>query len=853
MRAFTSILVGVALCAAAVIATGGHVRAYEGPAGLALLQDIDNLPRMYSDLNVFQSSSHDRGGGNYDSGNFVTVQGDEYVMLDTKGPGVITRLWLTNASPNHRVRVYVDGETAPRIDMTVTELFSGAIHPFIWPLVGNDTVSSGGYYCYVPIPYSSGCRVTTTCKDLYYNVQYRSYPEGTDAAGYDPCCDPREAIQSWTALGRTQMGKKLDNSVSIPAGAIRELFNVRSGGRLTALKIRVKDLDADSKALDVLRNLRLRIYWDGAVSPAVDAPIGPFHCVWFPESIASGLFVGSEKRGEFYCYYPMPFASGARIELTNKTPHEVGVTATLQWVQSSKDATDVLAGRIGELHTVYRSQTMRGGDPDYLFADLGGRGIALGVSTLMIGAPGAGQIFLEGDERIYYDGNRKPQLHGTGTEDFFNGGYYYERGFFTLPLHGYNGRRYEMRDQEAMYRLFLADRIFYRNGFIAGIEHGATNDQDTDYSSVFYYYAVRPSAGSTTETVLPRAPQQFVSITGHVTLPDGSAAAGAVVEAKAEDSENAGRSALTCPDGGYTLRGLTDGMYNIRVQSPLTVPRTIYDVSVAKGKPATLDIQVKSSCADLVANGDFASGFENGIARRWTPFHTQDYAGDYSQSDGSGQSIHVPEPQDGDSYAGLWQTVKTIAGQLYVFSAECRTLYTGDEENPWDNVMAKLCVHPRGLEQFRSKDIDFVLAPAEHGVWHAVDQKFAVASDHATLYLAAWRKFPRGGDKADVEFRNIRFVGPTVPPTAPAISRCELTESGISLDWKAGPDAAQTWYAISSSRNERDITVPWTRAEGAAAEISDSRINPDGPLYVLTKCVNTLGVESEVRIQRISR
>ena len=43
---------------------------------------------------------------------------------------------------------------------------------------------------------------------------------------------------------------------------------------------------------------------------------------------------------------------------------------------------------------------------------------------------------LEGDERISVDGSRSPQIHGTGLEDFFSGGFYFIRGAFTLPTHG---------------------------------------------------------------------------------------------------------------------------------------------------------------------------------------------------------------------------------------------------------------------------------------------------------------------------------------------------------------------------------------------------------------------------------
>jgi hypothetical protein len=47
-------------------------------------------------------------------------------------------------------------------------------------------------------------------------------------------------------------------------------------------------------------------------------------------------------------------------------------------------------------------------------------------------------IFFEGDDKCYIDGELR--LHGTGSEDYFNGGWYalpdrWDQGF-SLPVHG---------------------------------------------------------------------------------------------------------------------------------------------------------------------------------------------------------------------------------------------------------------------------------------------------------------------------------------------------------------------------------------------------------------------------------
>lgn len=838
----------ILIAAFLLLALTVSISAYDGPVGMQSLQDMNNMPRMYDGALMYQASSYDRGEGNYDSGNFIRTEGNEYVMMEAKGPGQVCRLWLTNASPNHHVRVFIDGESKPRIDLTVTELFSGSIYPFVWPLVGNDSVSSGGYYCYVPIPFSNGCKITTDCKDLYYNVQYQLFDSAEGVVSYSACVDPRDAIQKWSQVSNAAGLKQIEKSVSVPSKGSADLLDISGSGRIVKIKINIGDIGDSERALSIYRDLWLRIYWDGSKQAAVDAPIGPFHLVWFPDSKAKALFLGSPSAGEFYCYYPMPFASGAKISLVNMSQYDIKNINAQIVVADSSESADIEAGRVGEYHALYKNQQLKERDPDYQFADLSGAGIALGATFLMIGAPERGQIFLEGDERIFYNGSDKPQLHGTGTEDFFNGGYYYDRGLFSLPLHGYNARRYETRDQEAMYRLYLADKIIFTKGFKAGIEHGATNDQDVDYSSVFYYYSALPKKTNAEKVKMAVETKQVICLSGYVKTSSGEAAAGAVVSVRKNGSIIA--SSLTCPDGSFEIRGIDPGTYDVRVESPQIVPYTVYDVKYESGKPKYMALIVESACANLLANGDFAKGFTAGTANGWSVLNTDNFTGIHSESENHEQKIHVAQPVDGDSYSGIYQKVQVIPSQIYTLKADCMTRYKGDEENPWDNVMAKVCVQPLGKEDFRSRDLDFITLPAEHDTWHAVNQKFAVVGDAATVYLAAWRKFPQGGDNADVYFKNASFTGPTVPPMMPEVTLAKWNGSSISLSWQSPNKNSR--YAISRSKNESDIIGNWQRYDAQTIEIVPNGLKASSKCYALIKCQNKLGVWSEISVAEIN-
>ncbi len=101
--------------------------------------------------------------------------------------------------------------------------------------------------------------------------------------------------------------------------------------------------------------------------------------------------------------------------------------------------------------------------------------------------------FLEGDEQIYVDGEGfPPAYHGTGTEDYFNGAWYFTHGPFSAPFHGLT-----VKDEEnyrvSAYRFHLMDPVPFQQAIRVDIEHGGINDTaGCDYSSAAYWYQTEP-------------------------------------------------------------------------------------------------------------------------------------------------------------------------------------------------------------------------------------------------------------------------------------------------------------------------------------------------------------------------
>jgi hypothetical protein len=132
------------------------------------------------------------------------------------------------------------------------------------------------------------------------------------------------------------------------------------------------------------------------------------------------------------------------------------------------------------------------------------------VGTLLSMQPERGRHFsyLEGDERVFVDGEREPSVIGTGTEDYFSSGWYYITGEYSAPYHGVT-----VKDPETgrinTYRWHIEDPIPFRRSLRFDIEHGGTNDTPgVEYSSVAFWYQTHP------HVPFPPLPEHLVPLSG---------------------------------------------------------------------------------------------------------------------------------------------------------------------------------------------------------------------------------------------------------------------------------------------------------------------------------------------------
>jgi hypothetical protein len=283
-----------------------------------------------------------------------------------------------------------------------------------------------------------------------------------------------------------------------------------------------------------LRKLVLRFYWDGEETPSVLAPIGDFFGTGhaeYTEYASLPLAIGRQKAMNSYWF--MPFEKGARVTVENQGIRPVG--AFYYHIDHRSYTDSAAVSGTGRFHAHYRqefpthgfkaqgqdqfSREINGkpnttGEGNYVILDTRGRGTYLGVVQHIV--QNDDQWWGEGDDMIFVDGERKPTINGTGSEDYYLGAWCYGRPF-SYPFFGNPRNAWRPEDGDAVpcnqsvpmhrkgakwtvYRFHIPDPIPFANSIRVTIEHGHANSRSDDVATTAYWYQVGRS------TPLPELP-----------------------------------------------------------------------------------------------------------------------------------------------------------------------------------------------------------------------------------------------------------------------------------------------------------------------------------------------------------
>jgi hypothetical protein len=245
------------------------------------------------------------------------------------------------------------------------------------------------------------------------------------------------------------------------------------------------------------QEMLLRIYYDGSKRPAVEAPVGDFFANCFGmRSEVKSMPVIVEDADSYNSYWHMPFRKSCRIEIENQSEKEIALLYyNIDWIKKDKIPDDT-----PYFHAQYRQEYPVQKGKDYLILDTKGKGHYVG--TVLAVRTRSPAWFGEGDEKIYIDGEAKPSIWGTGTEDYFLSAWGLKTTstpYFGVPYFDQWGI---VGGHTSAYRWHVSDPLVFNTGIKFTIEHfgwmspdenpnyksNSWNEREDDFSSVAFWY-----------------------------------------------------------------------------------------------------------------------------------------------------------------------------------------------------------------------------------------------------------------------------------------------------------------------------------------------------------------------------
>jgi len=310
--------------------------------------------------------------------------------------------------------------------------------------------------------------------------------------------------QNYKSLKQSSYDRTGGNSDRWPIapGATQELFQSDGPGVITHIWFTI----AAQSALH-LKEIVIRIYWDGNSKPSVEVPVGDFFGLNLGQYVVyQSAYLNCSSVKALNCYFSMPFRKSARITATNEGKQPVGSfysNIDYQLVPS-------LPEDIVYFHAQYRQKAPNtavkfapgekelnnDGRSNYVFAETRGKGHLMGVTMGVL--QNGENWFGEGDDMIFIDNETTPAIIGTGTEDYINGAWDFGGRDGAVPFaHQYNGAQFMQAPEHGggrylMYRWHGDNPVTFERYLKHTIEHGHANDRADNFYTVCYWYQTQP-------------------------------------------------------------------------------------------------------------------------------------------------------------------------------------------------------------------------------------------------------------------------------------------------------------------------------------------------------------------------
>lgn len=302
-----------------------------------------------------------------------TKPGQRLTLLDAQGPGELRHIWSTwrEGSGNHRLEMYLDGETKPRIVGTLDELIAAAERDpnpavLVPGFVGNRQARN----YFVPVAFQTGLRIEMETLEptwlIFWQFDYR--------------------------LGRWEPTRRpVGPTVSVSA---KDSLNVVGPAVIRRLTV------SPDAPFDKHDQLELEICYDGVVEPAVRARVSDFFGPFEGASLWS-----DKKSGRRECYLTIPVRRDAVVSIRGGA---ASISAEVERLDSWNPNFGFFCAqeKISERTVGYRQHEV---------LDIRGRGHWLGMALYNTGHDHGGGDFAVLDA----EGDNPAFLHGVNGEDYF--------------------------------------------------------------------------------------------------------------------------------------------------------------------------------------------------------------------------------------------------------------------------------------------------------------------------------------------------------------------------------------------------------------------------------------------------
>jgi hypothetical protein len=403
------------------------------------------------------------------------------IIAEDFGSGVITHIWTQYyqvPDSSFFFKLTIDGKLI--LEMPMEEFF-GANHGYLrYPFYNR---YSGCYVSDIQIPYHSSYKISVKRNDpaicaLFWSVQWKQLPNNIvplysivepDTSYINALISAEDAFK----LGQPQI-KYQDvfyYEAYLAPGDTATIANITKSGIIKGFYISL-----NKNTLADINELQLLCYWDGSPYPSVNVPLVDFFGLGEGDNNFNSFFIKSNTNENWSSTFPMPFRESGVIKLINHSRNHVPIHSFTYFEHKNIEI---------DKYAYFHSQESKSYPTKisiyHPVAHIKGKGRYVGT-FLYIHDNNNGPSFMEGNPMFLPDSNKEYFINYIGTEDFFNGGWYFKDGSYMSPFSGCPST------WSMMYRYHALDGIDFNKSLDVDFQHGVNNDFNCNYRTVAFYY-----------------------------------------------------------------------------------------------------------------------------------------------------------------------------------------------------------------------------------------------------------------------------------------------------------------------------------------------------------------------------